>query len=110
MCGGLARSTRINAWLWRILFVALTITTGGGFAALYAILWWIVPLESPVLRRRGFPFIFVLLLIVGAVALWVASMQGALVSASGVSLYLPIMFAAAAAIFFLRQLSFGRGR
>jgi phage shock protein PspC (stress-responsive transcriptional regulator) len=110
VCGGLARSTRINTWVWRIAFIALAIATRGGFIALYAILWWIVPLESPVQRRRGFPFIFALLLIAGALALWAADLQGALVSETGASLYLPVMLAAAAAVFFLRQISLSRGR
>lgn len=49
VCGGLAEATGLEAWLWRILFVAL-MTLGGAGALLYIVLWIFVPLESSVAR------------------------------------------------------------
>ena len=60
VCGGLAAALHVNAWLIRLIFVVLTLVSLGAFAALYLLLWWIVPAESPTQRRRGFPTIFVL--------------------------------------------------
>jgi phage shock protein C len=44
VCGGLAVSTGMESWLWRILF-ALLMCTGFGLLA-YLALWIFVPLES----------------------------------------------------------------
>lgn len=49
VCGGLAEATGLEAWLWRILFVAL-MTLGGTGVLLYIVLWIFVPLESGVSR------------------------------------------------------------
>jgi phage shock protein PspC (stress-responsive transcriptional regulator) len=43
VCGGLAVSTGMQAWLWRILFV-MALCTGFGLLA-YLALWIFVPLE-----------------------------------------------------------------
>ncbi len=43
VCGGLARSTGLESWLWRILF-ALALFTGFGLLV-YLALWIFVPLE-----------------------------------------------------------------
>jgi|ERR1019366_10433950 phage shock protein PspC (stress-responsive transcriptional regulator) len=44
VCGGIARSTGIEAWVWRLLFAALFICAGAGLL-LYALLWIFVPSE-----------------------------------------------------------------
>jgi phage shock protein C len=44
ICGGLARSTRMEAWVWRLLFTALFICAGVG-VLLYLLLWIFVPSE-----------------------------------------------------------------
>ena len=49
VCGGLADATGLEAWLWRILFVAL-LTLGGAGALVYLVLWIFVPLDSDVPR------------------------------------------------------------
>ncbi|OYU42605.1 MAG: hypothetical protein CFE44_23055 [Burkholderiales bacterium PBB4] len=45
VCGGLALATGVEAWLWRILFVACFAMGGFGLLA-YIVLWVFVPLES----------------------------------------------------------------
>lgn len=45
VCGGLAEATGLEAWLWRILFVAL-MTLGGVGVLIYFVLWIFVPLNS----------------------------------------------------------------
>jgi len=44
VCGGIARSTGIEAWVWRLLFALLFICAGAGLL-LYVLLWIFVPSE-----------------------------------------------------------------
>ncbi len=44
VCGGLALSTGMQSWVWRLLF-ALALCTGFGLIA-YLLLWIFVPLQS----------------------------------------------------------------
>ena len=44
VCGGMARSTGMEAWVWRLLFAALFICAGVGLL-LYVMLWVFVPSE-----------------------------------------------------------------
>ena len=44
VCGGLAVSTGMEAWIWRLLFV-FALCTGVGFL-IYLALWIFVPIES----------------------------------------------------------------
>ncbi|HVA81899.1 MAG TPA: PspC domain-containing protein [Candidatus Binataceae bacterium] len=44
VCGGIARSTGMEAWVWRLLFTALGICGGIGIV-LYLLLWIFVPSE-----------------------------------------------------------------
>jgi phage shock protein C len=44
VCGGMARSTGMEAWVWRLIFAALFICAGAGLL-LYVLLWLFVPSE-----------------------------------------------------------------
>jgi phage shock protein PspC (stress-responsive transcriptional regulator) len=44
VCGGIARSTGMAAWVWRLIFSALFIFAGAGLL-LYLLLWIFVPSE-----------------------------------------------------------------
>jgi phage shock protein C len=44
VCGGMARSTGMEAWVWRLIFTALFICAGAGLL-LYVLLWLFVPGE-----------------------------------------------------------------
>jgi len=44
VCGGIARSTGIASWLWRLLFAVLFIFAGAGLLV-YLLLWIFVPSE-----------------------------------------------------------------
>jgi phage shock protein C len=44
VCGGIARSTGMEAWAWRLLFAALFICAGVGLLV-YVLLWIFVPSE-----------------------------------------------------------------
>jgi phage shock protein PspC (stress-responsive transcriptional regulator) len=44
VCGGMARSTGMAAWIWRLIFAALFIVAGAGLL-LYLLLWIFVPSE-----------------------------------------------------------------
>ena len=104
VCGGLAASLRINAWWIRGLFVLLTIASLGAFAVLYLLLWWIVPRESPVERRRGVPVILILLLVALMIAAWIGRDLGYLRAPTGVDLFWVGALVLLSAVFFLRQL------
>ena len=45
VCGGLARTTGVESWIWRLLFALLTLFGGAG-ALVYLLLWLVVPLED----------------------------------------------------------------
>ncbi len=104
VCGGLAASLHLSAWLVRILWVLLSIVSLGAFAALYLLLWWIVPQQSLVKPRRGIPTIFIVLLIILTAAAWVGRDLGQLTTSSGVNLFWPGVLLVLSAVFFLRQL------
>jgi phage shock protein PspC (stress-responsive transcriptional regulator) len=42
VCGGIARSTGMEAWVWRLLFAVLFIFAGAGLLV-YLLLWIFVP-------------------------------------------------------------------
>jgi phage shock protein PspC (stress-responsive transcriptional regulator) len=44
VCGGIARSTGVEAWVWRLLFAVLFICAGVGLLV-YLLLWIFVPSE-----------------------------------------------------------------
>jgi phage shock protein PspC (stress-responsive transcriptional regulator) len=44
VCGGIARATGVEAWVWRLLFAVLFVFAGAGLL-LYVLLWVFVPLE-----------------------------------------------------------------
>lgn len=46
VCGGLAQSTGVQAWIWRLLFVLFSTCAGSGAIA-YVLLWLLVPAEPP---------------------------------------------------------------
>jgi phage shock protein PspC (stress-responsive transcriptional regulator) len=104
VCGGLAASLRVNSWLVRGVFVALTLASLGAFAALYLILWWITPQETLTGRRRGGLALPVLLLLIAVtVALWIGRDMEWLRAPGGESLYLPVVALVLGLVFFLRQ-------
>ncbi|MDX2161385.1 MAG: PspC domain-containing protein [bacterium] len=73
VCGGLGAALRLNPWLLRVLFAGLTLISLGAFAVVYVLLWWIVPQQSFVERRRGFPTLLALLLVIAVSAAWVVT-------------------------------------
>ena len=46
VCGGLARLTQVDAWIWRLVFALMVLCAGTGVLA-YLLLWLLVPLEEP---------------------------------------------------------------
>jgi phage shock protein PspC (stress-responsive transcriptional regulator) len=44
VCGGIARATGVESWIWRLIFVALFLCVGAGLLA-YLLLWIFVPSE-----------------------------------------------------------------
>jgi phage shock protein PspC (stress-responsive transcriptional regulator) len=44
VCGGIARATRVDSWVWRLLFAMLLFCAGAGLV-LYLLLWIFVPAE-----------------------------------------------------------------
>jgi phage shock protein PspC (stress-responsive transcriptional regulator) len=103
VCGGLATALPLNAWLWRLLFLLLTMATGGAAALVYLLLWWLMPLESPI-RRGGASIggLIGLLLGIALIIFWFAR------TALGMdALYWPLALLVLAAVFLLRQVFSG---
>jgi phage shock protein C len=44
VCGGLAKVSGIESWIWRVVFVLFTVTFGFGLA-IYLLMWIFVPEE-----------------------------------------------------------------
>ncbi len=44
VCGGIARSTGLDSWVWRLIFTVLFLAFGSG-VLLYILLWIFVPEE-----------------------------------------------------------------
>ncbi len=44
VCGGLARATGLQSWVWRLIFATLTLFAGTGLL-LYVLMWIFVPSE-----------------------------------------------------------------
>jgi phage shock protein C len=44
VCGGIARATGLDSWIWRLIFVMLFLAFGSGIF-LYILLWIFVPEE-----------------------------------------------------------------
>mgnify|MGYP006280007867 CR=1 FL=1 len=51
VCGGLARSTGIEAWVWRLAVVLLALWGGSGVIA-YVLLWIFVP-QEPLIQHTS---------------------------------------------------------
>lgn len=45
VCGGIARLTGVESWIWRLLFIVVALLGGAGVLA-YLLLWLLVPAES----------------------------------------------------------------
>ncbi len=107
VCGGLGAALRVNPWVIRVLFALLTLLSLGAFAVVYLLLWWIVPAQSFVERKRGFPTIFALLLIIMVSAGYVvvtynlASLP--VTFPAGVSPFWVLAAVVLSGVFFLRQ-------
>ena len=44
VCGGIARATGVESWIWRLLFAMLLLCGGAGLV-LYVLMWIFVPSE-----------------------------------------------------------------
>ena len=106
VCGGIAASLRLNAWLVRALFIVGAVITSGAVLALYVALWWAIPQGSLVTRRGGVVSTLGVILMTGLViGLWAAERAGGLLmGATGQSLYLPALATVLALVYLLRQL------
>lgn len=45
VCGGLARATSVDAWIWRLMFALLAFFAGTG-VLVYLLMWALVPAEA----------------------------------------------------------------
>lgn len=108
VCGGIGVSLRVNAWVIRVLFTLLTLASLGAFAVVYVLLWWVVPQQSFVERKRGVPIILVLLIIISITAWWVVYTFNIFPMptnlAAGVNLFWVSAIVVLSVVFFLRQL------
>lgn len=103
VCSGLARTTPISAWLWRIIWLILIPLTGGTAILLYAMWWWVLPEQSfnDVEVGRFLPTLTVIILSVLVIGGWFV--RDSLVSNAGNDLYVPLVLLLTALIFLLQQ-------
>jgi phage shock protein C len=47
VCGGIARVTGVEAWIWRLLFALLALCAGTG-VVVYLLLWILMPADPPI--------------------------------------------------------------
>ena len=52
VCGGLAPSSGVPSWLWRLVFVALAVCGGTG-VVVYLLLWILLPVEEVTAAGTG---------------------------------------------------------
>jgi phage shock protein PspC (stress-responsive transcriptional regulator) len=105
VCGGLGDLLPVNSWWFRFAFVLLSVLTLGAFAALYVLLWWMLPQESLVGRRGHGAWrllVVIILTLITGIA-WLGHINGALKSPTGQDLFWPGMLLALGVVFFLRQ-------
>lgn len=105
VCGGLASRIPISAWIWRVLFILTTPLLGGAPALVYLLLWWMLPLESPLGQERGGNLRGLLgfLLSIALIGGWF--LRGTLFPSE---LYYPVAFVLLALVFLSKQ--FGAGK
>lgn len=104
VCGGVAVTLRLNAWIVRILFAAAAFATLGAAAVWYGALWIALPQSSLVARRGGFGTTLVALLLgVLIVGGWAADRAGLLPMPTGQSIYLPALVTLFGLILVIRQ-------
>jgi len=105
VCGGLAVSLHMNAWILRVIFVVLTMITTGLAAIVYIALWWILPQESLIVdsKRSIFHFLWAVLIVVALTMTWLAHVTGELEGPSGQDLYWPVILVVMSIVFSLQQ-------
>jgi phage shock protein PspC (stress-responsive transcriptional regulator) len=105
VCGGLAAVFPISVWWFRAAFIVLSLVTAGAFAALYVLLWWLLPQESLIERHRGGASRLILVIILTIITLigWLAQANGQLKSPTGQDLFWPAMLLALSVVFFFKQ-------
>jgi phage shock protein PspC (stress-responsive transcriptional regulator) len=107
ICGGLGEAVPLlNAWVFRVLFVLLTLLTYGAFAVLYIILWMLIPQQTLAQRQRGgWLWLIITLGLALIVGLgWYGRQVGLTSTPAGSDLYYPGLFALFSVVFFIRQL------
>jgi phage shock protein PspC (stress-responsive transcriptional regulator) len=105
VCGGFAELTRLPASLFRAVFLIATLLTLGFALLVYLVLWWILPLRVPTRARGGSVLRLLLAIVVIGVmaALWIGRDMTWLMTANGVSLFLPLTLLVMGTALIMRQ-------
>lgn len=108
VCGGVSGYLGLNPWWMRLLFVVLTVMSGGVVALLYLILWWtLVPdlmPDEPYPGRDLGTLLLVSLAVVLTGLIVMARGMGTLSGPSGSDLFWPGVLMIVGAALLLRQL------
>lgn len=108
VCGGLARRTPLNATIWRLLFIGLTLATQGVGILIYLIWWWMLPQESPFDRQSAvLPSLIALILSGGVIAAYIV--RADLATETAQDLFWPLALLLLALVFLIRQFNTPRG-
>ncbi|MBC8098612.1 MAG: PspC domain-containing protein [Armatimonadetes bacterium] len=105
VCGGMGQALRVNPWLLRLIWLAMTLVTTGFAALVYLALWWSLPQRLPsVTPRGGFGYLLLaLVLLVGMGGLWLSRDATWLRAENSQPLFLPVTLLILSAIYLLNQ-------
>ena len=103
VCSGLGAVTPINVWLWRIIWIVLTLITGGTAGLLYVMWWWLLPEQSFNDIEVGRFLRTISSIVCAGIVLggWFA--RDSLVAEGGADLYTPIVLSLTALVYLSQQ-------
>lgn len=103
VCSGLGAVTPINVWLWRIIWIVLTLITGGTAGLLYVMWWWLLPEQSFNDIEVGRFLRTISSIVCAGIVLggWFA--RDSLVAEGGADLYTPIVLILTALVYLSQQ-------
>lgn len=109
VCGGLGRAIPLNATLWRVLFILLTLVTGGVGALVYLLWWWMLPQHIPGNKERGSALLTLLALLLGAALIGGWLVRDQLVGPGGADLFGPAALLLLALVLLVKQIGAPQG-
>jgi phage shock protein PspC (stress-responsive transcriptional regulator) len=103
VCGGLAQNSPLNAWVWRILFVLLTVITTGVGAVVYVLWWWVLPFSAPNGTKNSSFWQTIVALILGVLCIVGYVLRDTLTAPNGSPIFVLLLLLLMALVFLGKQ-------